>query len=117
MMMLPARQPQYSCQIKSMYMEDTFQPGEYDVICGRGKRSARHAGNTRFKLVIQLYLDKYLKAKTKIDKSLLVIEIVNIVRNANGAFVKPSTKHKGQLQWIEIGDKLAVSRRGRLREV
>lgn len=110
MMMLPARQPQYCSQNKFMNLEDNFQPGEYDVICGRGKRSTHHAGNTRFKLVIHLYLDKYLRAKTKIDKSLLVIEIVNIIRNANGAFVKPSTKQKGQQQWVEIGDKLAVSR-------
>ena len=110
MMMLPARQLQYCSQNKFMNLEDNFQPGDYDVICGRGKRSAHHAGNTRFKLVIHLYLDKYLRAKTKIDKSLLVIEIVNIIRNANGAFVKPSTKQKGQQQWVEIGDKLAVSR-------
>ena len=105
--MVPTRQPQCCSIEKTIPLGNDFHPGEYDIICGRGRRAARHVGNRRFSLVIQLYLDKYVRAKTKSDKSLVVIEIVEIFRRVNGTFVKPDTKHKGQ--WVQIGNQLVVS--------
>jgi hypothetical protein len=107
--MVPTRQPQCCSIEKTIPLGNDFHPGEYDIICGRGRRAARHVGNRRFSLVIQLYLDKYSRAQTKSDKSLVVIEIVDIFRSVGGTFVKPDTKHKGQ--WVQIGNQLVVSRR------
>ncbi len=107
-MMVPTRQPESLSSGKAIPLGTDFCPGEYDVICGRGRRAARHVGNRRFKLVIQLYLDKYLRARTKSDKTLVVIEIVDIFRRVNGIFVKPDSKHKGQ--WLQIGNQLVVSK-------
>jgi hypothetical protein len=109
MMMVPTCQPECFSSRKAITLGNDFRPGEYDVICGRGRRAARHVGNRRFRLVIQLYLDKYMRARTKSDKSLVVIEIVEIFRRANGTFVKPDTKHKGQ--WIQLGNQVVVSQR------
>jgi hypothetical protein len=88
-------------------MSSGFEPSEYCVICGRGKQSYRHAGNRRFRLAITMYMDRYEQAKTKLDKSLIVVGLVDAIRSYNGGFVKRNTKQQGQ--WIDIGDILAVS--------
>lgn len=90
-------------------MKDGYQPGDRDVICGRGKRALRHSGNARFRLAILLHLDVYQRARTKIDKSLVVLHIADSFKRANGAFVKENAKRRGQ--WVELCDRLTVSQR------
>jgi hypothetical protein len=107
MMILPAYQQCRTPRSKNMALEDGYQPGDHDVICGRGKSAFHHPGNRRFRLTIYMYMDRYQRAHTKLDKSLDVISIVDSFRNHSGGFVKRNAKKQGE--WIEIGDQLAVS--------
>jgi hypothetical protein len=88
-------------------MDDGYLPGPCDVICGRGKRSVHHPGNARFRLAILLHLDVYQEARTKIDKSLVVINIADSFKSVNGAFIKENAKKKGH--WVQLCDRLTVS--------
>ena len=101
----PLRTP---CQ-KNSPLSDEFQPGDHDVICGRGKQSYNTTGNRRFRLMITVHMRRYLQAYTKLDKSLVVISIVDVVRSNGGGFVKRCPKTK---KWLEIGDQLAREKVG-----
>lgn len=106
---------------KNKPLNEDFQPGNFDVICGRGKSIFSHAGNQHFRQCIESNAPRYNQAKTKLDKSLIVIEIVDEIRQKSkiGGFVK-AIKAKGQISksWVEIGDSLAREKVGHaLRDV
>jgi len=52
------------------------------VICARGKIAVDHKGNKRFKEIVMASLPKYRDAATKLGKSVIVSEIVDIIRRA-----------------------------------
>ena len=100
-----------------------FTPGNWDVICQRGRDSFDHSewwqdisihwiilltvdsnsvlvvfmvypsvGNRRFRICIENNLARYSKAKSKLEKSLIVMSIVDNIRESStqegGGFVK-----------------------------
>ena len=79
-----------------------FQPGAYDVVCGRGKGSYNRPGNKRFRAIVNQHIPQYQSSKSKLDKSMVLNTIIDRVRqqnNGNARFVKHDKK-KG---WFEIG--------------
>ena len=90
-------------------LPNDFTLGNKDVICGRGTTCFNHIGNEKFRDLIKSKLDRYLKAIAKIDKTLLIYEVVSEVRtkSPNGGFVKLD---KSTGQYYEVGDFLAVSK-------
>ena len=88
---------------------DSFQPGQYDVICARGLRARNHPGNRRFREIIDDHVDDYRNAKTKMDKSLIVSRIIDSIRSksSHSGFV---TTHAGK--WFEAGDHIAREKIG-----
>jgi len=87
-----------------------FEPGPFDVICGRGNISRNHPGNKIFRNLIARFLPPYGAAVTKTEKSSVVSHIVDVVRakTANdGGFVKIKNA-----KWYEVGDRLAREKVG-----
>lgn len=86
-------------------LPEDFQPTEDDVICGRGKKCYAHIGNDRFRQRVTGMLDDYRKAKSKLDKSKVLSDVVEQVRanSPRGGFVKQDSKGR----WFEVGDFLA----------
>jgi len=84
-----------------------FYPGNYDVMCGRGKVPIDHIGNKRFKIIITNYYERYSNAASRFEKSLIVSEIVDAIRenSCGGGFVKFSPLNGGY--WYEVGDQFA----------
>jgi hypothetical protein len=79
-----------------------FQPSDYSVLCCRGKDSANHIGNRRFRIISSMYVEKYSRADTKAAKSVIVSEIITAIRQAGGNFCR----HKRGI-WFEVGDNYA----------
>jgi hypothetical protein len=69
-------------------LEDGYQPQPFDVICTRHKESAAHPGNVRFRICVEMRLDRYLAAKTRREKTTIVKEIIDAVRASGGRFIK-----------------------------
>lgn len=69
---------------------DGFTPGPFDVICARGKTPRSHAGNIRMQELITELMDEYSSAKTKLDKSMIVTNVVDSVndKSPSGGFVR-----------------------------
>ncbi|CAB9510702.1 expressed unknown protein [Seminavis robusta] len=80
-----------------------------DVICGnRGsKETYSHPGNERFRVMIEMRLQKYSQSTRK-GKSDIVKEIVGAVRDYGGHFVRQDDDG----QWIDIGNHKAREKCG-----
>ena len=79
-----------------------FQPSDLSVICGRGKNSYNHEGNHHFRTIASTFVERYSRADSKTAKSVLLFNIVAMVRRAGGHFCKCE---KGT--WFEVGDRYA----------
>lgn len=102
----------------NMPLHPNFQPGPNDVICSRGRRAFEHEGNKRFRCIISSRVQEYKESKSRVDKSLVVIAIVDMIRHQlspNGRFVRFCKKNQC---YIDIGDNLAREKVGHaLREL
>jgi hypothetical protein len=78
-----------------------FIPSDYSVICGRGKDSYDHIGNYHFRELATLFVARYSRASSKIEKSEIVSEMVNMIQQAGpgGIFCK---FEKGA--WFKVSD-------------
>ena len=104
---------------KNTLLAADFEPGPHDVICKRGKDARNHNGNKFFRHLVEANVENYLKCRSRSDKSLLVLRIVDTVRQASpqGGFVK-QIEQDGVLVLCEVGDEMARDKVGHaLRDV
>ena len=101
-------------------LPESFKPSKFSVLCNRSQDAKNHHGNKRFQHIVEKSVTKYTLAKSKIDKSLVISDIVHSVRRncvtakeppcgavrgglaCNGAFVREVNG-----RWYDIGDDLA----------
>jgi len=69
-----------------------FVPGPRDVVCARGKSYWDHEGNRRYPALIQAATEKYSSTSNKLEKTLIVSDIVEAIHAQKGRFVKKETK-------------------------
>lgn len=84
-------------------LPEDFEPGDMDVLCGRGKRCFNSPGNQRFRKLVAARAEDYAAATTRTDKTFIVCSIVSEIRKAapKGGFVK---KDSTTGRWYEVGD-------------
>ena len=95
--------------VKKQPMPHDFELNHFSVICGRGKDCFNWIGNRRFRVLVEMNLEKYSNTMTKSEKTSIVKEIVETIRSAGGSFVK---FEKGE--WYEVGDAAAREKVGAL---
>ena len=92
--------------ISKNFLPINFTPGPHDVICARGKDAKNHQGNKKYKQLIQQFLQKYASVDTKYEKSIIVSQVINVIRtncentNTHGGFVKQHTDGR----WYQVDD-------------
>lgn len=86
-----------------------YLPGPYDVICARGKRAYNHQGNKYFREHIKLYASKYSVLTTKLERTVLLSEIVEWINGKGSGFVKVD---RDTGVWYEVSDLLAREKIG-----
>ena len=98
-----------SYRAKKTMLPSSFQPKPYSVIMGRGKEASNAVGNRRLRVLVETQLDKYLKAKSRKEKSFVVAHVLETVQQAcpEGAFIK----HDGK-NWWEVDDNTAREKIG-----
>ena len=98
---------------KGMMLPEDFVPLPYSVICGRGRSCAESVGNRRLLVICQLFIPKYARASKKEEKSVIVSDILQIVRGAC-----PSPKHafvkldKASGRWFPVETLIAREKIG-----
>jgi hypothetical protein len=79
------------------------QPGEFDILCGRGRAFQEHPGNRVLRHMVELHMERFKRAKRNY-KSPITSEIVAAF-NANGNhFLKQDDETEC---WEEINDEVA----------
>jgi hypothetical protein len=89
-------------------LPEDFVLSSCDVLCGRGSHCFNHEGNRKFRKLVSLRLQRYSSASTKHDKTQIICEIIDQVRedSPSGGFVKRDLETG---RYYEVGDFHAVS--------
>lgn len=97
--------------VKNTPLAADFRPGSYDIVCSRGKAAFNHIGNRRFRFMISNHVEKYSTCKSKVDKSLVVIDMVAMIRELSptGGFVRFCKKTN---RFVDVGDSVAREKVG-----
>lgn len=99
-----------------MHQEEALPPvntpteegvGCYDVLCGRHKAAFNNVGNRRFRVTVSLALDRYLQAKSRKDRSVVIASVAALVHSIGGRFLQ---RKKGA--WVELSEKEAHNKTG-----
>lgn len=96
---------------REMDLPSSYKPKVADVICGKrgSKEIYRHTGNERYRVVVEMRLMRYSRSSRN-GKSDIVREIVDVVREYGGRFVRYEDG-----EWIDIGNLRAREKTVRLR--
>ncbi|CAB9524009.1 Nitrilase family, member 2 [Seminavis robusta] len=81
-------------------MPHHYQLQPCDVICGNKKETLTHPGNERFKVLMELRLQQYNRCTARQDKSDIVKEIINAVRDYDGHFLRQTDEGR----WVDVGN-------------
>jgi hypothetical protein len=108
---MPSAISSLSSAVEEGPLDGDFEPGEYDVVCGRGKGAYNRSGNMHMRVIVQGHIEEYLSARTKLDKSLALNNIIEEIRAQNDGNAKFVKQQKGGA-WFEIGDELAREKVG-----
>jgi hypothetical protein len=92
-----------SCQIghNKIVSSSSTIPGPFDVVCARGRQFFNHSGNRRYRDLVGRLTKKYASARNKMEKSLVVLNIIEQVHQANGRFIKRENKDG---PWVEANE-------------
>jgi hypothetical protein len=85
------------------------QPTFHDVLLGRGAACWNHVGNRKFRHIVAMYLCRYENCKARIEKMIVVAEIVRQIINSGGRFLK---KDPRTMTWFTVERKAAVEKVG-----
>ncbi len=89
---------------------ETFLPGPFDVLCGRGRTCKDASGNKAYREIIMNHLQIYASSTTKLAKGQIISNIMDQIkqqcyeyhREKVGGFVKQSNG-----RWYDVGEFLA----------
>lgn len=100
-----------------LVLPNNYTLGVYDVGCGRGQRYCNHIGNQRFRAIVSQHVQTYIKAKSKLAKTSLIVTILQEVRmggthnSDHGKTNAIPSRHYGRFvkqqedgMWVELGD-------------
>jgi hypothetical protein len=73
-------------------LEDGYQLHRFDVICTN--ENYFHVGNNRFRLLVEMRVERYSAAKTRSEKTSIVKEIIDAVRCSGGRFIRRNTSYR-----------------------
>ena len=94
---------------ENRHLPADFSPSPKDVVCARGKSYWEHPGNKMYRALIAGATERYSATSNKLEKTLIVSEIVNAVHQQKGMFVK---KEKKGGPWVEVDEVFAREKIG-----
>mmetsp|Transcript_24417 Transcript_24417/g.57890 ORF Transcript_24417/g.57890 Transcript_24417/m.57890 type:complete len:421 (+) Transcript_24417:320-1582(+) len=90
-----------SRQSGNIMLPSDYQPSDTDVICARGRSGWDHPGNVHYRQLVADATPRYSQATNKLQKSLIVSEIVQSVHDRLGKFIKRKNK---RCSWVQVDE-------------
>jgi hypothetical protein len=97
---------------QSTQLSMTFIPGQYDVICARGKIAKNHSGNKFYREIIKNVIPQYSEANTKIGKTIIVSAILDEIRTRSSSFDGRFIRKNSDGHYYEVSDHFAREKIG-----
>ena len=85
-----------------------YVPTPFDICSGRGKKNWNLEGNVAFRSYIQTKVAEYIDARTKVEKTKVVVTILSSLRQQGFQFLKEGKDKR----YYDIGDKEARDKVG-----
>jgi hypothetical protein len=82
-------------------------PNKFDILCGQSRICANHPGNRRFQVVLDLFAPKYDASSSKQEKMALTKEIVAVIANSGGRFLKYQDGLWTEISTVTARDKVS----------
>jgi hypothetical protein len=79
---------------------DNIVATKFDVLCGRDREAFLHVGNRKFRAIIAKNRDMYQNAKTRADKYRIASEVIDVIHEYGGRFLKKDPKTN---MWHNVG--------------
>jgi hypothetical protein len=79
---------------RDMVLIGESEIGQHDVICGRSKMAFNNVGNRRFRTIISLSLERFMKAPERKDKSVVIRSVTDLLLGNGGRFLQQVHKNK-----------------------
>jgi hypothetical protein len=98
--------PSQSFQEHEVELGPSYQLQSQDVVCGTARETASHPGNGRYRVLIEMRLERY-RGAGRAERSRIVREVVSAVRESGGNFVR---LHRGV--WYDVGNSRAREKTG-----
>jgi len=90
-----------------------YEPGEYDVVSGRGKGFYKRKGNRIFRQHVSELAPQYLAARTKLDKTTILAAVVDRVKShREGKCASKFVRRANGNRWYELSDEEAREKAG-----
>eukprot|EP00547_Thalassionema_nitzschioides_P013793 CAMPEP_0194249152 /NCGR_PEP_ID=MMETSP0158-20130606/19867_1 /TAXON_ID=33649 /ORGANISM="Thalassionema nitzschioides, Strain L26-B" /LENGTH=224 /DNA_ID=CAMNT_0038985611 /DNA_START=104 /DNA_END=778 /DNA_ORIENTATION=- len=85
-------------------------PLKYDVLLGRRSSCWKHFGNMALRDAVDSYFDVYEKSKLRVEKTMIIADIVNEIQEKGGRFLKKDD----QEEWYVADKKISIEKVGHI---
>lgn len=82
-------------------------PKKDDILCGQSRLCASHSGNRHFQKVLNEYAEKYQRATSKQQKMIMTKEIVDLIHETGGKFIKCRDGTWEEISTVAARDKVS----------
>jgi hypothetical protein len=86
-------------------LQPDFIPSPFDVIVGTGREAKNHNGNIGFRELLKGYIGRYSNAPFKLDKTMIISEIIAAVKEKSPSHTGFIKKHGRR--WCAVDDHMA----------
>jgi hypothetical protein len=59
--------------------------GPWDILCGRSRNAYHNVGNRRFRITICLHCQRYMEAKSREEKGVIITTVLRLLKDDVGA--------------------------------
>ncbi|KAG7370684.1 hypothetical protein IV203_019254 [Nitzschia inconspicua] len=93
-------------------LPESFQPSESDVIVGWARQNYHHEGNQILRNIVRENVPRYVAAKTKHEKGIIIIEILETIKARSPSGLGMLRQNPTTKRWFYIGTDKAKDKIG-----
>jgi hypothetical protein len=85
----------------------TFEPTVSDILCGRGRGTFMHGGNTLYMSLLRKNVHRYASSTKRIQKTIVITSIISTLQNEGFRFIRKEVMSQ---RWYQLSQTAAYDR-------
>lgn len=99
------KEAEWKREEEERFKECILNPTPCDVLVGRGRSYQELFGNTRYSRIIDSYLETYMRAAGRFEKTCIFMAVIRLIEDSNGRFLQRTSDG-----WKQVSDYVAKER-------